>query len=200
MVNLPEMQRCLQKYGVSADRKCLYDDIKTLRIFGINVEGKRIGRDFKYHVRKKQIDFDDLKLLINVIQSSKDISEETADKLIKKLMGFASSYEAADLESRSIVRGHIASRDLDEDTASVEMEFQNEMVDQLLDRFGGDIPISPAEKDSWSLTRVDVPVNRAFFGWLFSLGDSVKIVGPDEVVEKFLNEINVMRRFYDGMD
>ena len=37
---------------------------------------------------------------------------------------------------------------------------------------------------------VDVHVSRQFLGWVFSLGEDIKIVGPDEVVDEMKKEIN----------
>lgn len=36
---------------------------------------------------------------------------------------------------------------------------------------------------------VDVHVSRQFLGWVFSLGEKVKLLGPDEVVEEMKAEI-----------
>ena len=33
-------------------------------------------------------------------------------------------------------------------------------------------------------------VSRQFLGWVFSLGEDIKIVGPDEVVDEMKKEIN----------
>ena len=44
MLTMPEIQKELEAYGVSADRKSLYDDLETLRILGIDVIGEKIHR------------------------------------------------------------------------------------------------------------------------------------------------------------
>ena len=43
---------------------------------------------------------------------------------------------------------------------------------------------------------VDVYVSNQFLGWIFSLGESVKIVEPDEVVERMKQEIERLRVQY----
>ena len=78
----------------------------------------------------------------------------------------------------------------------VKLEFENDMVGVLLDRFGKDISIHPADKEGWSETYVDVALSDQFLGWIFSLGTSVRIVGPEEVVERFAEEIRSMARIY----
>ena len=78
----------------------------------------------------------------------------------------------------------------------VKLEFENNMVGVLLDRFGKDISILPVGKDGWSETSVDVALSDQFLGWIFSLGSSVKITGPEEVVSKFTGELKNLTDLY----
>ena len=82
----------------------------------------------------------------------------------------------------------------------VNLHFQNEMVGVLLDRFGKDISIYRTDKEGWSETYVDVALSDQFLGWIFSLGTKVKIVGPEEVVERFAGEIRAMNKLYSVGD
>ena len=80
--------------------------------------------------------------------------------------------------------------------ARVKLEFRNDMVGVLLDRFGKDIPISPSDKEGWSVTGVDVALSGQFLGWIFSLSTSVRIIGPEEVVGRYAGEITALARMY----
>ena len=40
----------------------------------------------------------------------------------------------------------------------------------------------------FNTVNVDVHVSRQFLGWIFSLGEDIRIVGPDEVVEEMKME------------
>ena len=44
--------------------------------------------------------------------------------------------------------------------------------------------------------QVDVHVSGQFFGWIMSLGEGVKIIGPDEVVEQMKQEIQRLQGQY----
>ena len=39
MITMPEIKTALEAYGVTADRKSLYDDLESLRVLGIDVVG-----------------------------------------------------------------------------------------------------------------------------------------------------------------
>ena len=107
VITMPEIQRELERYGVTADRKSLYDDLEALRILGIDVIGEKVGRSYMYHVGKKQFEIAELKLLVDAIQSSKFITEKKSNELIRKLTGLASNYEASQLKRQVVVQGRI---------------------------------------------------------------------------------------------
>ncbi|MBR1477185.1 MAG: WYL domain-containing protein [Lachnospiraceae bacterium] len=107
VLTMPEIQRYLEDYGVTADRKSLYDDLEALRVLGIDVIGEKDGRNYVYHVGKKQFEIAELKLLVDAIQSSKFITEKKSNELIKKLTGLASDYEASQLKRQVVVQGRI---------------------------------------------------------------------------------------------
>ena len=65
----------------------------------------------------------------------------------------------------------------------VRIEAKNEMAGVLIDRFGKDIVLSRTDDPDWFLTTVEVRVSRLFLGWIFALGEDVRIVGPAEVVQ-----------------
>lgn len=107
MITMPEIQRALENYGVTADRKSLYDDLEALQILGIDVVGEKVGRNYYYHVGGKQFEIAELTLLVDAIQSSKFITEKKSHELISKLTGMASEYEAAQLKRQVVVQGRI---------------------------------------------------------------------------------------------
>ena len=107
MITMPEIQKALESYGVTADRKSLYDDMEALRVLGIDVIGEKVGRNFYYHVGSKQFEIAELKLLVDAIQSSKFITEKKSGDLIRKLTSMASKYEAEQLKRQVTVQGRV---------------------------------------------------------------------------------------------
>ncbi len=65
----------------------------------------------------------------------------------------------------------------------VKILFSNYMCGVFIDRFGKDISFRPIDEEHSEL-HVDVNVSPQFYGWIFSLGKDVRVVGPDEVVEQ----------------
>ena len=77
----------------------------------------------------------------------------------------------------------------------VTLEAENSMVSVIIDRFGKDIIINTVDQDHFRTT-VNVSVSSQFLGWIMALGDKVKIVGPDEVVEQMKSEISRLMNQY----
>ena len=77
----------------------------------------------------------------------------------------------------------------------VKLLVENRMAGVIIDRFGKDLMMIPAGDDHFTVN-VDVHVSGQFLGWIISLGEGVKIVGPDEVLEMMQKEIERLSRQY----
>ena len=78
---------------------------------------------------------------------------------------------------------------------TVKLEVHNGLVGVILDRFGTDTMIIPADEDHFRVN-VRVSVSNQFFGWVFGLGDGIKILGPENVKKKMKEEIEKIQKFY----
>ena len=106
-ITLPEIQKALGAYEITADRKTLYADLKDLEVFGIVVEGEPVGKGYHYHVVERPFQLAELKLLVDAIQSSKFITVKKTRKLIGKLEKMVSRYEASELQRHVFVAKRI---------------------------------------------------------------------------------------------
>lgn len=79
---------------------------------------------------------------------------------------------------------------------NVRMQFSNDLVGVVIDRFGKDIFISPADEEHF-IVNVNVAISSQFFGWVFALGTGVKILAPENVVERMKQEIDALHDFYN---
>ncbi|MBR0163986.1 MAG: WYL domain-containing protein [Lachnospiraceae bacterium] len=300
-LTMPQIKEALSFYGVTADRKSLYDDLAQLKVLGVEVTGEPDGKGYHYHVTNKQFEIAELKLLVDAIQSSKFITERKSAELIHKLEQYASHYEARELNRQVMMSGRVKTmnesiyynvdalhsaisenkkirfeymnwtlqktleprfdgiietspwalswddenyyligystnnhqikhyrvdkmrkirqtaemRDGKETfekwnpakyakssfgmfgggTTSVTLRCRNNMVGVIIDRFGKEIMIRPDGKDHF-VTHVDVAVSDQFFGWVFALGDGVRITAPAEVVGKMKESIKKVQKSY----
>ena len=80
------------------------------------------------------------------------------------------------------------------ETEMVKLQFDNSLINVVIDRFGKDIVINKQHDDHFTIT-VDVVATNTFLGWLFMFGDKVKILSPEILKDKMikaLKELDVM--------
>lgn len=300
-ISTRELLIMLNKNGISAERKSIYDDIEILRTFGIDIESRR-EVPAGYYIASRNFELPELKLLVDAVQCARFITRKKSVELIKKLESLASKNEAEQLHRQVFVMNRIKTMneniyysvdkihtailqnakvrfqyyewtiskevhlrkngkfyeispwaltwddenyymvgyDNEEkkikhyrvdkmmnlelmkvpregkelfirfDLASyskkvfgmfggkeenVRLICRNELVGVMIDRFGIDVPLYPADKGFFTIT-VRVNVSQQFFGWLFALGNGVKIVGPAEVVEQFREQMSAVSGNY----
>ncbi|MGF0065817.1 WYL domain-containing protein [Roseburia sp. MUC/MUC-530-WT-4D] len=301
-ITMPEIIDALGTYGVTADRKSIYADLRDLEILGINVEGEPVGNRYHYHVVDRPFELPELKLLVDAIQSSKFITEKKSNALIRKLERFVSRYDAQKLQRQVYVSGRIKTMNesiyytvdaihnaismnkkirfqyyqwnvqkemelrhngawycispwglswegenyylvgfdqgagkikhyrvdkmlhirIMEEAREGKEHFQrldmadytrksfgmfggkeqnvrllvdNELAGVMIDRFGKDVMMIPSGEDHFTVN-VDVRVSRQFLGWVFSLGEQVEILSPEEVRSAMKEEIQKHMRQY----
>lgn len=299
---MPEILSALEEYGITADRKTIYNDLRDLEVLGIEVEGEPVGNRYHYHVVNRPFELPELKLLVDAIQSSKFITERKTNALIRKLEKLVSRYEAMKLQRQVYVSGRIKTmnesiyytvdaihnaisenrkirfqyfqwnvkkemelrhhggwyhispwglswddenyylvgydsnvgqmrhyrvdkmvhiqmseekREGKEDFKRLDMAdyakksfgmfggreqevkllVENRLAGVMIDRFGKDVILIPADEEHFTIS-VEVYVSMQFLGWIFSLGEGVKIVSPEEVVEQMNREIDRLAQQY----
>ena len=106
-LTLPQIVEKLGAYGISAERKTLYQDFELLRDFGFDIIGQQARRNFYYHMGNRRFELPELKLLVDSVQSAKFITDKKSNALIKKLEGMVSKYEARKLQRQVIISGRI---------------------------------------------------------------------------------------------
>lgn len=301
-ITMSRILEALEEYGITADRRSIYTDLKDLEQFGIEVDGEKTGNSYHYHVIGRQFELPELKLLVDAIQSSKFITAKKSHELIKKLETLVSRHEAQRLQRQVYVLGRIKTMNesiyytvdsihnaISEDkkirfqyyqwNIRKEMELRrdgayyhispwglswadenyylvgydseaacikhyrvdkmlhiqvsgekregrehfkklnmadyakksfgmfggeeqkvtllvkNELAGIIIDRFGKDVMMIPADTSHFTV-HVDVHISRQFLGWVISLGEGVRILGPDSVVEQIRAEIDRLTRQY----
>lgn len=90
----------LAENGFSANRKTVCDDVGMLFNAGYEILIDRDGKSNSYHFGIRTFELPELKMLVDAVSSSRFISAEKSDVLIKKLTSLTSRYEAEDLTAK----------------------------------------------------------------------------------------------------
>lgn len=78
----------------------------------------------------------------------------------------------------------------------VKLLVRNDLAGVIIDRFGKGVMMIPEDEDHFKVN-VDVHVSKQFLGWIISLGEGVRIIGPDEVVDQMKKEVERLVKQYD---
>lgn len=81
----------LRLHGFEANRKTIYDDIDALRIYGYDIIQQK-GNNMGYAIVSRDFELPELKLLIDIVQSSRFITEKKSKQLIEKIEKFTSKH------------------------------------------------------------------------------------------------------------
>lgn len=106
VLSMQEILKTLEMHGILAERKSIYDDIETLRVYGLDIIYRKEPPS-GYYLASRNFELPELKLLVDVVQSSKFITERKSAELIKKLEGLTSHYEAQQLQRQVFVANRI---------------------------------------------------------------------------------------------
>lgn len=78
----------------------------------------------------------------------------------------------------------------------VVLEFRNELIGAVIDRFGLDAVIIPVDAEHFRL-HMDVAISPQFFGWLCAYGDSARVVAPQSVADAFGEHVWKIAKLYE---
>ena len=92
----------LAQYDISIERKTLPLDIEALQSFGYDIICER-GANNMYHMGNRVFELPELKLLADAVGSSRFITARKSRKLIEKLQGLTSQYQASQLQRQVFV-------------------------------------------------------------------------------------------------
>lgn len=101
-VTTPQLIAYLDKNGIKAERKSIYNDIETLNEFGMDIIRSSEHRG-GYQVASRDFELAEVKLLVDLVQSSKFITTKKSRELIKKLEKQVSKNNAIQLQRQVVV-------------------------------------------------------------------------------------------------
>ncbi len=105
-LTVPQLIEALAAVDIAAERKSIYDDLETLRQYGLDIVSIR-GRTTGHYLASRTFELPELKLLVDSVQSSKFITVKKSMELIRKLESLTSRHEALQLRRQVYVLGRI---------------------------------------------------------------------------------------------
>ena len=102
-LNANDLIRLLEENGVKiANRKTIYEDIRSLSDHGFDVENTNDG----YYLSEAPFSLSEIKIISDSLNSLKTVDSQFLDKLNSKLYSFISEYEEEDLKKLEYTTKH----------------------------------------------------------------------------------------------
>lgn len=95
------VKQLLDRLGLphtEANQRAIRSDIKTLQDFGIAITREK-HRTFEYYVSSRRFQQNELKMLIDIVQSSRSIDEQTSRDLVESILALGSHSESQSLKA-----------------------------------------------------------------------------------------------------
>ena len=130
-LTVPQIISELERYGIKAERKSVYDDLEQLRLFGLDICSRKT-KTHDYFIGSRDFELPELKLLVDSVQSSKFITHKKSMELISKIEKLTSHENAKKLHRQVVVTNRVK--------AYNEQIYYN--VDKIYDAIANDRQIS----------------------------------------------------------
>lgn len=176
VISMQKILENLEKQGIRAERKSIYDDVEVLRSFGMDIRYTR-ERPGGYYLAGEEQPSEEPGLIAEAkeIHETKDIHEISVTGYRKLLEASAGTIKK---EIKLLCTG------------AVQVEVR--------DFFG-----TAAEykiKDSGDLTvTAELPENGKFYGWLTGMGGSVRILKPKKSAAAYRDYLKLLAKDYKGL-
>ena len=96
-ITMPQIIDLLAEKGVSAARKALYEDIRALELYGLDIQSGR-GSNSSYQVLDREFSLPELRLLAGAVDSARFLTEKKSKELLHKIGTLTSVHEARELQ------------------------------------------------------------------------------------------------------
>lgn len=112
-LTMQELIGQLAEYGIKAERKSIYSDIRAINDFGdaIRIGNYRKKGEMRYYADGRLLTLAEIKLLADVIAASKFVTEKRSRELIGKLEHMVSAKERRELNRTVYIRRHATDTD-----------------------------------------------------------------------------------------
>ena len=210
-ITMPEIKEELARYDITADRKSIYYTVDAIhnaisenkkiqfQYYQWNVKKEmELRRDGAwYHISPWGLSWDDENYyLVGFDSDAGEIRHYRVDKMLHIRMSdepregkeHFRKLDMADYAKKSF--GMFGGKE-----QTVKLLVDNSLAGVIIDRFGKEVMMIPADQENFTVN-VTVMVSSVFLGWVFSLGERVKILGPEEVAEKMREEGERLVRQY----
>lgn len=191
-VTMQEILAELMEYGISAERKSIYDDLEVLRSFGMDVKFKR-GKPGGYYLAGQTAPE---KVELPEIAVEAEAAEKTAGTKVNAAAGTEGN--AANANTAEVGFVSLFGKCTSEKGTKIKLLCSREKKSEVEAYFGTDAQYKEKGQGFFSVA-VRLEEGPQFFGWLTAMGKEVHIVKPKKVAQAYRDYLKELAKEYKGI-
>ena len=178
----------LEEKEIKAERKSIYDDMETLRSFGMNIQYRRGKQGGYYMVSCDMAELPQIKQKDNLIPEGAKQEKEIQ----------ASENEIEKKESEDMKPLSFLVKNPKQEGRQVKLLFSKSVREDVVKILGTEVNYK--EKGDGFSAAIQVEENAQFYGWLASFGKNVHILKPKKAAIAYREYLKNIIKDYKGIE
>lgn len=170
-ISMQEILDRLGELGIRAERKSIYDDMETLKDFGMAIQYRR-GREGGYYLVQERVP--EMPEMSEMSEVQETLKEEPIHPVVSL------DAEAPEQEKNG---------------KEIKLLCKNSVRKEVLKALGKKVPYKSKGEDCFTVV-IQTEPDRKFYGWLASMGRSVHILKPKKVVASYREYLKSIAKDY----
>lgn len=187
IVTMQEILDKLMEYGITAERKSIYDDIEALREFGLDVRYKR-GRPGGYYLLNGSAEAES----VTTVCAEEKVSEKSED--IQSVV----NEEKKNVPTVIKVENILCKDEIQDTEKTIKLQCNGVRQKEIRDYFGSYGEYKLKESGSLQVT-IPMVAGPKFYGWLTTMGKDVHILKPKKAAVSYRDYLKGIAKEYKGI-
>lgn len=173
-ISMQEILDRLGELGIRAERKSIYDDMETLKDFGMAIQYRR-GREGGYYLVQERVpEVPEMPEMSEMSEVQETLKEEPIHPVVSL------DAEAPEQEKNG---------------KEIKLLGKNSVRKEVLKALGKKVPYKSKGEDCFTVV-IQTEPDRKFYGWLASMGRSVHILKPKKVAASYREYLKSIAKDY----
>lgn len=187
IVTMQEILDKLMEYGITAERKSIYDDIEALREFGLDVRYKR-GRPGGYYLLNGSAEAES----VTTVCAEEKVSEKVED------IQSVANEEKKNVPTVIKVENILCKDEIQDTEKTIKLQCNGVRQKEIKDYFGSYGEYKLKESGSFQVT-IPMVAGPKFYGWLTTMGKDVHILKPKKAAVSYRDYLKGIAKEYKGI-
>lgn len=198
-ITMQEILSTLEEHGIRAERKSIYDDMETLKDFGMAIQYRR-GREGGYYLVQERVpEMPEMSEMSEV----QGMSGEQGDVSLMsgRVAGIPAETVCAVQETlkeepiHPVVSLDAEAPEQEKNGKEIKLLCKNSVRKEVLKALGKKVPYKSKGEDCFTVV-IQTEPDRKFYGWLASMGRSVHILKPKKVAASYREYLKSIAKDY----